>query len=199
MEQQTASESEMEEAQFPSGMRTPGRGPLETVQEVSLPNSPNPPSNTALMEKVKEKLTNSENYSDTALPDGRTLRARTSLVGQESGSDTSNNKAEVRRPTSVPPPMITRQSSALSNKQMKSKQDGSIQTMTVETETVPSVPQVALTTAQKNETSNGTLKTKQSTETIKPKKDKKKVTRKQPAVNSGNGKLNESQPNGYAY
>lgn len=94
--------------------------------------------------------------------------------------------------------MITRQSSALSNKQMKSKQDGSIQTMTVETETVPSVPQVALTTAQKNETSNGTLKTKQSTETIKPKKDKKKVTRKQPAVNSGNGKLNESQPNGYA-
>ncbi|KAJ4133524.1 Vacuolar inheritance and morphology protein [Fusarium equiseti] len=186
MEQQIASESEMEEAQFPSGMRTPGRGPLETVQEVSLPNSPNPPSNTALMEKVKEKLTNSENYSDTALPDGRTLRARTSLVGQESGSDTSNNKGEVRRPTSVPPPMITRQSSALSNKQMKSKQDGSIQTMTVETETVPSVPQVALTTAQKNEASNGTLKTKQSTETIKPKKDKKKVTRKQPAVNSGN-------------
>jgi hypothetical protein len=87
--------------------------------------------------------------------------------------------------------MITRQSSALSNKQMKSKQDGSIQTMTVETETVPSVPQVALTTTQKAEASTGTLKTKQSTETIKPKKDKKKATRKQPAVNAGNGKLDK--------
>jgi hypothetical protein len=191
MENQTASESEMEEVQYPSGMRTPARGPLETVQEVSLPNSPNPPSNTALVEKVKERLSNSDNYSDTALIDGRTLRARTSLIGQESGSDTSNNKAEPRRPTSVPPPMITRQSSALSNKQMKSKQDGSIQTMTVETETVPSVPQVALTTTQKNEASTGTLKTKQSTETIKPKKDKKKTTRKQPAVNAGNGKLDK--------
>ncbi|KAI8403126.1 hypothetical protein FOFC_16560 [Fusarium oxysporum] len=187
MEQQTISESEMEESQYPSGMRTPARVALETVQEVSLPNSPNPPSGSALVEKVKEKLSSTDNYSDTALPDGRALRAKNSLVGQESGSDTSNNKAETRRPTSVPPPIITRQSSAMSNKQMKSKQDGSIQTMTVETETVPSVPQVALTTAQKSEGTNGTLKTKQSTETIKPKKDKKKVTRKQPPVNAGNG------------
>ncbi|KAG5796149.1 hypothetical protein H9Q69_004821 [Fusarium xylarioides] len=186
MEQQTISESEMEEAPHPSGMRTPARVALETVQEVSLPNSPNPPNGSALVEKLKEKLSSTDNYSDTALPDGRALRAKSSLVGQESGSDTSNNKAETKRPTSVPPPIITRQSSAMSNKQMKSKQDGSIQTMTVETETVPSVPQVALTTAQKSEGTNGTLKTKQSTETIKPKKDKKKVTRKQPPVNAGN-------------
>ncbi|KAM0203151.1 hypothetical protein ACHAPA_010103 [Fusarium lateritium] len=186
MEQNTVSESEMEESQFPSGMRTPARA-LETVQEVSLPNSPNPPGGSALVESIKEKLSNSENYSDPALPDGRTLRARTSLVGQESGSDT--NKPDMKRPTSVPPPMITRQSSAMSNKQMKSKQDGTIQTMTVETETVPSVPQVALTTAQKNEGLNGTLKTKQSTETIKPKKEKKKTSRKQPPVNTGNGEL----------
>ncbi|KAF4965010.1 hypothetical protein FSARC_7131 [Fusarium sarcochroum] len=185
MEQQATSESEMEESQYPSGMRTPARGALETVQEVSLPNSPNPPNSSALVEQVKEKLSGSENYSDPSLPDGRTLRARSSLAAQESGSD-SNNKAELRRPTSVPPPIITRQSSAISNKQLKSKQDGSIQTMTVETETVPSVPQVALTTAQKSEGPNGTLKTKQSTETIKPKKEKKKVARKQPAVNSGN-------------
>ncbi|KAF5026322.1 hypothetical protein F66182_1586 [Fusarium sp. NRRL 66182] len=182
----TTSESEMEESQFPSGMRTPVRGPLETVQEVSLPNSPNPPTNSALMENLKEKLSSTGNYSDPALHDGRTLQARTGLAAQESGSDTSNNKAETKRPTSVPPPLITRQSSAMSGKQMKSKQDGSIQTMTVETETVPSVPQVALTTAQKNEGTNTLLKTKQSTETIKPKKDKKKVTRKQPAVNAGN-------------
>ncbi|ENH67718.1 Vacuolar segregation protein 7 [Fusarium oxysporum f. sp. cubense race 1] len=104
MEQQTISESEMEESQYPSGMRTPARVALETVQEVSLPNSPNPPSGSALVEKVKEKLSSTDNYSDTALPDGRALRAKNSL----------------------------------------------------------------------------------STETIKPKKDKKKVTRKQPPVNAGN-------------
>ncbi|KAI8669386.1 hypothetical protein NCS57_00753600 [Fusarium keratoplasticum] len=183
---QTTSESEMEESQFPSGIRTPARGALETVQEVSLPNSPNPPSNPALVEKLKEKLSGAESHSDTALADARTLRARANLTGQESGSDTSNNKTEPRRTTSVPPPMITRQSSAMSTKQMKAKQDGSTQSMTVETETVPSVPQVALATGPKSEGPNGTLKTKQSTETIKPKKEKRKTTRKQPAVNTGN-------------
>ncbi|KAF4977169.1 hypothetical protein FZEAL_6277 [Fusarium zealandicum] len=184
-DQQTTSESEMEESQYPSGIRTPVRGALETVQEVSLPNSPNPPNSSALLESVKEKLSSPENHSDTALTDGRTLRARSYLPAQESGSDT-NNQTESRRTTSVPPPLITRQSSALSTKQTKSKQDGSTQSMTVETETVPSVPQVALTTAQKSDGPNGTLKTKQSTETIKPKKEKKKTSRKQPAVNAGN-------------
>jgi hypothetical protein len=77
----------------------------------------------------------------------------------------------------------------MSTKQMKAKQDGSTQSMTVETETVPSVPQVALATGPKSEGPNGTLKTKQSTETIKPKKEKRKTTRKQPAVNTGNGEL----------
>ncbi|KAF4977330.1 hypothetical protein FDECE_18369, partial [Fusarium decemcellulare] len=186
VEQQTTSESEMDESPYASGMRTPVRGALETVQEVSLPNSPNPPGNSALVEKVKEKLSGSENHSDTALADVRALRARSNLAAQESGSDTSHNKTEQRRTTSVPPPLITRQSSAMSAKQMKAKQDVSTQSMTVETETVPSVPQVALATGQKSEGANGSLKTKQSTETIKPKKEKKKTVRKQPAVNAGN-------------
>jgi hypothetical protein len=58
--------------------------------------------------------------------------------------------------------------------------------MIVETETVPTIPQVALATGGKLESSGGTLKTKPSTETIKPKKEKKR-TRKQPTVNPGAG------------
>ncbi|KAH7149285.1 vacuolar segregation subunit 7-domain-containing protein [Dactylonectria estremocensis] len=179
---QTASESESED--FQQGMRTPVRGALETVQEVSLPNSPNPTNDSALLEKVKEKLSSSENHSDSALVDVRTLRARPNLINHESGSDSSHNKADQRRTTSVPPPSIVRQSSAMSAKQVKSKHDASTQSMTVETETVPSVPQVALATGPKVEV-NGTLKAKPSSETIRPKKEKKKTTRKQSVVNSG--------------
>ncbi|KPM44786.1 hypothetical protein AK830_g1780 [Neonectria ditissima] len=179
----TASESEAEDQQ--SGMRTPVRGALETVQEVSLPNSPNPANDTALLEKIKEKLSGSDSHSESALSDVRTLRAMPNLGAHESGSD-SSNRAEQRRTTSVPPPLVSRQSSALSTKQVKSKQDGSTQSMTVETETVPSVPQVVLATGAKVEGPNGTLKAKPSSETIRPKKEKKKTTRKQPVVNSGN-------------
>lgn len=71
-------------------------------------------------------------------------------------------------------------------KQGKAKAEGSTQNMTVETETVASIPQVALnTSSSKADGTNGTLKTKQSTETIKPKKDKKKTARKQSNVHTG--------------
>ncbi|KAI5467152.1 vacuolar segregation subunit 7-domain-containing protein [Mariannaea sp. PMI_226] len=179
------SESEAEDPAFAQGMRTPVRGSLETVQEVSLPNSPNPTSNPVLIEKVKEKLSSSENYSDSGYGDVRTLRARPNLLpAHESGSDSSNTRLDPRRTTSVPPPLMSRQSSTMSTKQLRSKQDGSTQSMTVETETVPSVPQVVLTTGQKIEGLNGTLKAKPSNETIRPRKEKRK-TRKQPNVNPG--------------
>lgn len=191
--QPTTSESEAEEAPSHSGIRTPVRSGLETVEEVSLPNSPNAKSDAMLVEQVKEKLSGADNNLDSAIDYGRTLKARPSLPAQESGSDSGNgngnvNKGEIRRTTSVPPPLMTRQSSsAMSSKQLKAKQEGSTQTMTVETETVPSVPQVALATGPKIDVNGGTLKTKPSTETIKPKKEKKKTTRKTTAVNAGNG------------
>lgn len=85
----------------------------------------------------------------------------------------------------MPPPM-PRQSSSLSAKHAKGKAE---QTMTVETETVASIPQVALGTGSKTESTNGTLKAKPSTETIRPKKDKKKVPRKQPSTANGTGSI----------
>lgn len=192
----TNSESDTEDSQLHSGLRTPARGALETVQEVSLPNSPTPTSDAVLLAQVTEKL---GNQSDSALNDGRTLGARPNMLTQDSGSDTTNLRPE-RRPSSVPPPpLVTRQSSAMSmsSKQLKSKQEGPTQAMTVETETVASIPQVALTTNIKAEGPNGTLRAKPSTETIRPRKEKKKTSRKPTAVNTGNGE-NPHLPTSYA-
>jgi hypothetical protein len=137
-----------------------------------------------LLDNLKEKLPG-DNQSDTALHDVKTLRARPAIPGQGSGSDGSS-RADARRPTSVPPAPVTRQSSAMSSKQMKGKQEASTQTMTVETETVSSIPQIALVPSIKSDAGSHTLKAKPSTETIRPKKDRKKPTRKQPSVNAGN-------------
>lgn len=166
-----------------SGTRTPVRSALETVQEVATPGR-----DAGLLEKVKEKLILPEqsSQSDGAMSDGgRNVRSRPSPTSNESGSDSSINRAESRRTTSVPPPM-PRQSSSLSTKQ-KAKPEGSTQNMTVETETVASIPQVALNTGNKGDNTNGTLKAKQSTETIRPRKDKKKSTRKQASVSNATG------------
>ncbi|KAK9445502.1 hypothetical protein VB005_00614 [Metarhizium brunneum] len=180
-------DSDTDDSHAPSGVRTPARGLLETVQEVSHNNSPARPSDSALLEQVKEKLGAPENHSDGALSDGgRTLKSKMSTVNEQYGAESGTIRADSRRPSSVPPPpLVSRQSSAMSGKQTKSKPEtGSTQSMTVETETVSSIPQVALTTATK-EGGNATLKAKPSTETIKPKKEKKRTARKQPAVSAG--------------
>merc|ERR1712000_743530 len=184
--QQTTSGSDTEDSQLQSGLRTPARGALETVQEVSLPNSPSPSTDAALMQRVDEKLGNN-NKSDSAIQENQSLKARPTLPAAEkdSGSEAGTGKPE-RRTTSVPPPMVQRQSSALSSKQVKTKPDNASQNMTVETETVASIPSVVLATGAKSDSASNTLKPKPSTETIKPKKEKKKTSRKQPTVSSGN-------------
>ncbi|RCI09269.1 hypothetical protein L249_1512 [Ophiocordyceps polyrhachis-furcata BCC 54312] len=185
------SEPDDSHMQCQSGMRTPIRGPLETVQEVSQNNSPAqpPPNPSSSLDSAKDnKPAGSDCHSDSALSDtGRAhgFKSSTSSTHAPPGEATSS-KAEMPRSSAVPGPP-SRQSSALSTKQLKSKPEGSTQTMTVETETVPSVPQVVLATGTKSESANGSLKTKPSAETIKPKKDKKKPARKQPPVNSGTG------------
>ncbi|KAM0333158.1 hypothetical protein ACHAQA_001818 [Verticillium albo-atrum] len=182
------SESDTEDSQSQSGLRTPAMGnssTLETVQEVSQPNSPG--HINAALEKVNERL------SGEGTVDYPTLRAARSTVPvSEAGSDNGTIRADPRRSqSSAPTPSLARQPStvSMSAKQPKTKAagEGSGQSMTVETETVSSVPQVALAPSSKMESGGGTLKAKPSTETIKPKKDKKKVSRKQPAVTSGTG------------
>ncbi|KAF4591722.1 phospholipid metabolism enzyme regulator [Ophiocordyceps camponoti-floridani] len=179
-----------------SGIRTPIRGPLETVQEVSQNNSPaaplnSAPSSSAQPDQVKDgKPAGPDCHSDS--DGGRAHVAKASATSTHppaAEAGTAAPRPDMQRPPPLPPTpgLISRQSSAVSTKQLKPKTEGSTQTMTVETETVPSVPQVVLSTGTKSEGANGTLKAKPSAETIKPKRDKKKPARKQPPVNSGTG------------
>ncbi|PFH56882.1 hypothetical protein XA68_15821 [Ophiocordyceps unilateralis] len=184
-------EPESDDLHMQSGIRTPIRGPLETVQEVSQNNSPAAPNPSLSIDQAKDKPAGSDCQSDSALSDGgRAHGSKPSATSTHPpAGEAGASRAEMQRQSAVPPPpsLISRQSSAVSTKQLKPKTEGSTQTMTVETETVPSVPQVVLSTATKSESANGTLKAKPSAETIKPKKEKKKPARKQPPVNSGTG------------
>ncbi|KAK2065232.1 phospholipid metabolism enzyme regulator [Colletotrichum caudatum] len=181
------SESETDDSQLPSGVRTPvtaNGSALETVQEVSLPNSPGQMDST--LEKVSERLAQEAAASaDNLHADAnRTIRlSRGSLQAAETGD---NGTLKVRSQSSAPAPNVTRQPSILSNKQGKGKAAGEGSSLIVETETVSSIPQVALAPASKLEAGGGTLKAKPSTETIRPKKEKKRTSRKQPTVNSSN-------------
>lgn len=104
----------------------------------------------------------------------------------DSGSDSGSAKGDRRHAsTSVPPALVSRQSSASTRTTKAKPSEGSVQRMTVETETVDSIPQVSLVPVGSKEGTGGTLRTKPSSETIRPKKEKKK-TRK-PNVGTGTG------------
>jgi hypothetical protein len=64
--------------------------------------------------------------------------------------------------------------------------------MTVETETVQSIPQSGLTAGDRSlglRNEAGSVRLKPSTETIRPRKERKKVDRKARSINQGTGML----------
>ncbi|KAK1836028.1 vacuolar segregation protein 7 [Podospora conica] len=187
---ETASDTDNDDAFLPSGVRTPARGvsssTLETVQEVSPLGSPR-----ALEESMEEKLRESF-VSETSQSDAADNSFIKSLVGKgnmtnESGSETGSIKTGRRSgPSTNVPSLATRQSSSSKPSTTKGKAgEGSLQSMTVETETVASIPQVALAAGGGTQNTTGTLRQKPSTETIRPKKDKRKASRKPAPVTAG--------------
>lgn len=193
---QSSSNSEAEDTSPVTGMRTPARGvsgassTLETVQEISNPNTPSASIGIdgalEMAENGPSKAMSEKDASDTASV--KTLKAKPSLPSNESGSD-SGGKGEVKlRSTSTAPTPPVRQAPSASKSfgtgtgRGKPPGEGSTKSMTVETETVSSIPQVAVGTAGGG--NNGSIRTKPSSETIRPKKEKKKA-RKAPSVTSG--------------
>ncbi|KAK3377705.1 vacuolar segregation subunit 7-domain-containing protein [Podospora didyma] len=176
----------------PPGVRTPARGAgpssstLETVQEVSPLASPR-----GLGESMEEKMDDSfvSEVSQTECTEypSKNIFGKANLM-HESGSENGSVKADRRNGATSAPPLTSRQSSAsVKPGTVKGKAgEVSLQNMTVETETVTSIPQVALTPGVGAQGTTGSLRAKPSTETIRPpKKDKKKPARKQPAVAAG--------------
>ncbi|KAM7185839.1 vacuolar segregation protein 7 [Rhypophila sp. PSN 637] len=187
------SDTDTEEGRLQSGTRTPARGVggstsiLETVQEASPLASPR-----AIESSMEEKLEDGM-VSETSQPDviyapvakGPVAKASQNDSGSESGSIKASRRTAGS--STAPPPLTTRQSSASVRPPVGKGKAGEapLQSMTVETETVTSIPQVTLAPNAGIQGANGSLRTKPSNETIRPKKEKKKGVRKQPSVTTG--------------
>lgn len=188
---QGTSDTEGDEvAHLHSGMRTPARGPsgassmLETVQEVSQPNTPGPNLELAI-EKLSQP--GAQYRSDPAV--NKVIRSGTGS-NSESGSESGSVKASTRRSSTPGPPLLhNRQSSStlrFGSKGGHTTGETSSKHITVEEEEVNSMPRVNLGLNPTTKEGYPSLKTKQSSETIRPRKEKRKNTRKAPPT-SGTG------------
>ncbi|MCJ1280416.1 hypothetical protein MMC21_008244 [Puttea exsequens] len=201
------SDAAEEERPLKPGMRTPTRGisgsgpTLETVQESSSPGprttEPTKPAQPGKQSERPERI--DESPAEELL--GTEPNSRAGSGNESAGNKNSDTKAkednhEKRKTTAGATP--TKPSVIQSKKSFsqlpfakgKTASEGSVKNMTVETETVSSIPQVALgggagerSALSRPEThlAGGSLRLKPSNETIRPKKDKKKVVRKAPS------------------
>ncbi|KAI9048664.1 hypothetical protein LZ554_007495 [Drepanopeziza brunnea f. sp. 'monogermtubi'] len=191
---QVTTDSETEDSLLISGMRTPARGvsgassTLETVQEISQPNTPGLEFGTILEKVDTANSTTTDNGTSPDDSSTKTIRPKRSIIANESGSESGGRGDIKMRSTSAAPPAARPNGPATKTftgvGRGKPSGEGSARNMTVETETVSSIPQVAVG-GPVGAGNNGSIRTKPSSETIRPKKEKKKTARKAPSVNSG--------------
>ncbi|KAL2835591.1 vacuolar segregation subunit 7-domain-containing protein [Aspergillus pseudoustus] len=159
---------------------------LETVQEMASDQS-TPSTDTILLQSTPDD-DRLESIDEDSTP-------KASRLHTESGSDSGGNKSSEqmeenrRRPsfaTGRPNALLSKRSStSLSGSSRAKPADGSVRNMIVETETVTSIPQVSVGVgAGERGTSgrvdSGTLRMKPSTETIRPKKEKRRARKPAP-------------------
>ena len=197
------------------GMRTPVRSSvstsgLETVEEGSLPSTPS--ADLALQFRSMDRhslVGDAGNPSDgQAKPDGERTdgaapkpppddRKPSASSGQRKPGPAANMSAHVTRSNALPSSSSSSSSSAAPHPvlkpQSKTGPEGAIQSMTVETETVSSVPQVAVGGGAGERGTlgrgdgGGSLRMRPSLETVRPRRDRKKTTRKTPSLATGAG------------
>lgn len=209
-----ANESDISEDDPPvkSGMRTPvrgisGNGPaLETVQESSLPATPSIGARIAHAikggsndhpERIEENPME-EAFGKEANP--KTESGNDSAGSKRAGAKKADGNKDTQKSAaaanSARPPVVQPKRSYTQLPFTKGKtapSDASAKNMTVETETVSSIPQLALgggagerNPLGRTET-GGSLRLKPSNETIRPRKEKKRAVRKAPSLNAGTG------------
>lgn len=159
-------------------------------------NSPSP---------TKSQHRNSDEEKPTAIrpkPSGYISDATSRLAESESEGNKSDGKAtkpSQETPTMQRPkiaPAARTSYPALSS--AKSRQPEGTRNMTVETETVASVPQTSIgglpmgMVNERGRLDGGSLRLKPSTETIRPRKDRKRTSRKTPSINNGTGAYHTS-------
>lgn len=143
--------------------------------------------------------TNTENIMEG--PNSK--KGKSAGSSSESGDLHSDSKPAGTDTETTPRPktLSTRNSqTALRPAKPRSTAEATSKNMTVETETVNSIPQAALPGATGDRTVlgrgdlSGGLQLKPSIETIRPKKERKKVSRKAPSIASGTGRSQQAPP-----
>ena len=197
-----------------AGMRTPVRGmsvggpALETVQESSLPSTP--ATNTSTTERSRQAgkavaTERPERIDENPMEDAldKEVKSKTESGNESSGhknadAKSSNEGKDLKKVATInstkPPTMQSKKSFTQLPLKGKAAPEGSVKNLTVETETVSSIPQVAVGggTGERNlpgrSDNQGSLRLKPSNETIRPKKEKKRAVRKPPSLHSGTGR-----------
>ncbi|KAK5124433.1 hypothetical protein LTR85_001650 [Meristemomyces frigidus] len=185
--------------------KAPSRGPsgkstLETVQENSSDSISEPLAAVQAAADLKPLTKIPEEDRPSSKKEGHDSDKHTQPG--ESGSESAGSKVDQRRgrrqsltqpskPASQPPK--TNKSSYAPLTSAKSRQSEGKQNMTVETETVASIPQSALTAGDRSGSGRneqgGSVRLKPSNETIRPKKERKKPSQKARSINQGTGTL----------
>jgi hypothetical protein len=192
-----------EEIKSPStGLRSPPRGAstsnsiLETVAENSVPSTPSigpmsdPIAEASLqMTKINPSASTSASAPALALTAKEDLSKENTAAGKDVKPDSESKIKADSKPSTTPRPaaanLARRSFTNLSGTKTRSTIEPP-RTMTVETETVESVPQViGGERGMSGRDGNGSVRTKPSSETIRPKKDKKKFARKPPSLHAG--------------
>ena len=196
---------DQDEAVKRSGLKSPSRPvgggtTLEAVQESAAPETP--AIEGVSTAPASRSRNTSQGKEQEVVPQQDAKQGLTSTESESEGS--ASKKAEVAQAqdesmkssqsssASKPASLQARKSfSQLSMATGKTGGDGSVRSMTVETETVSSVPQLSVggnTTDRpggSRSEGGGTVRVKPSTETIRPKKERKKPTRKAAATAGG--------------
>ncbi|KAL8942133.1 MAG: hypothetical protein Q9211_001537 [Gyalolechia sp. 1 TL-2023] len=203
-----------------TAMKIPQRGlsgsqpTLETVQESSVPSTPafgtgGPITTQHGMTKVASDRRPERIDEDPQEYDvGKDLYSRPESGNESSGSRNAAKddgqdakKQDPLKVSAVRPQLIHQKKSSTQLHPAKGKTgaEGTVKNMTVETETVSSIPQVAIGggTGERGlpgrPDTGSSLRLKPSTETIRPKKEKKRVVRKAPSLNAGTGRVASSK------
>ena len=173
----------------PRGPRGPsGFGSrLETVEEGD--HSISPQNRNILSEEIREGTPKQSVSGDNANAPTLAFAPQTAKPSRQ-----AEQKPQPNDKGNLPPPQApSRKASntSLAPTKTRAHAEGS-KHMTVETETVQSIPQAALNAASERAGSarvqtGGSLRARPSSDTIRPKKDKKKAAKKPPPILSGPG------------
>ena len=188
--EQTAKASQLPTPAKAASRGASGKSTLETVQENSTDDvkvgvaATGPPATD-----LKPSIPPSEDESLASRHESSMAGSENTAQPPESGSESAGTKSPKKTPTSAATqrPRNAQNKSYASLASTKSRQGDVKQGMTVETETVPSIPQSALNLGDRlggaRGENSGSIKQKPSSETIRPKKERKKVTQKARSIN----------------